>query len=426
MSSRWLIFALSLTAGVLLVTLPVRAVSPAFLDKAVLAQVREQLHNHQASEPTQQAWQQLKRQADKALPLPLMSVTEKGMVPPSGTKHDYLSLSAYWWPEPQHPQGRWVRRDGEINPASKNNQSDGVRLAAFTARVQTLTLAWYFSGEQKYADRAMALLRYWFINPASKMNPNLNFAQGVEGVAPGRSGGILDGRYLATRVVDSVIILRSAPGWQQTDEQGIRVWMQDYLSWLKNSKAGKREARAKNNHGSWYNVQVAGIAWYLEDMPLIRQQVRAARSRMQQQIAADGSQPLELQRTRSFHYSYFNLQALVTLAVLADKAGAGDLWRPDVKDKVAIVTALDFMAPYIDSSRAWPWPTRDRLGQRLIPLLSQADSSLNSDHYQQWVKQADFTTEDNAQRGASDNARRDTWLLSLPRFARCQVGRKPC
>lgn len=415
---RWLIFTCSLLAGALAVSLPVQAVTPAFLDQAVLEQVRQQLHHHQASEPTREAWRQLKRQADKALPLPLMSVTEKGMLPPGGTKHDYLSLSAYWWPDPQHPDGRWIRRDGEINPASKNNQSDGVRLAAFTARVQTLTLAWYFSGEQKYADRAMALLRYWFINPGSKMNPNLNFAQGVEGVAAGRSTGILDGRYFATRVVDSVILLRDAPGWQQSDEQGIHAWMQDYLSWLKNSKAGKREARAENNHGSWYNVQVAGIAWYLQDLPLIRQQVRAARNRMQQQIAADGSQPLELKRTRSFHYSYFNLQALVSLAVLAEKAGADDLWRPAAVEKVAILTALDFMAPYADASKAWPYPSRDRVSDRLIPLLAQADISLDRDHYQSWIKQATFTTDNKAEQGASEGARRDTWLLSLPRFAR--------
>lgn len=418
MYSRWASFAFFLCAGSLLFSLPAQAIPPAFIDWAALTRVKEELNSHHAPEPTRLALNQLIRQADKALPLPLMSVTEKGMVPPGGTKHDYLSLSAYWWPDPEHPDGRWVRRDGEINPASKNNQSDGVRLATFTARVQTLTLAWYFSGEQKYADRAMALLRYWFINPVSKMNPNLNFAQGVQGVAPGRSSGILDGRYFATRVVDSVILLRAAPGWQQADEQGIRRWMQDYLDWLQNSKAGKREARAMNNHGSWYNVQVAGIAWYLQDIPLIQQQVRAAKSRMQQQIAADGSQPLELKRTRSFHYSYFNLQALVALAVLADKAGAGDLWRPDAENTMSLVPALDFMAPWTDSRKKWPWPTRDRVSQRLIPLLSQADIALHRDRYQQWVERADFTTTDKAQRGAADSARRDTWLVSLPRFAR--------
>lgn len=395
------------------------AIQPAFLDQTTMAVVREQLASGQAAAQTQQAWQRLKRQADKALTQPLMSVTEKGMLPPDGTKHDYLSLSAYWWPDPQQPDGRWIRRDGESNPASKNNQSDGVRLATFTSRVQALTLAWYFSGEPKYADKAIALLRHWFLDPASKMNPNLNFAQGVPGVAAGRSTGILDGRYFATRVVDSLILLRTASGWRKADEQGMQSWMQAYLTWLETSKAGKREARAANNHGSWYSVQVAGIAWYLQQKPAIAQQVRAARTRMQQQISADGSQPLELARTRSFHYSYFNLQALVTLAVLADRSGSGDLWRSNGDDpggtkQVGILTALDFIAPWTDSNRPWPYQSRDRISERLIPLLSQADNSLHQARYQQLVRQATFRARDKTQRGALAEAQRETWLLSLP------------
>lgn len=395
------------------------AMSPAFLDQTMMAVVRDRLASGQAAAQTQQAWQVLKRQADKDLAQPLMSVTEKGLLPPGGSRHDYLSLSAYWWPDPQHPDDRWIRRDGEINPASKNNQSDGVRLAAFTSRVQVLTLAWYFSGEPKYADKAIALLRHWFLDPASKMNPTLNFAQGVPGVAAGRSSGILDGRYFATRVVDSLILLRAASGWRKEDEQGMQSWMQEYLTWLENSKAGKREARAANNHGNWYSVQLAGIAWYLQKTPIITQQVRATRARMQQQISADGSQPLELARTRSFHYSYFNLQALVALAVLAERSGAGDLWRSDANDpsgtkKVGILTALDFMAQWTDSTRPWPYQSRDRICERLIPLLSQADNSLHEPRYQQFVRRATFHAPDKTQRGALIEAQRETWLLSLP------------
>lgn len=128
-----------------------------------------------------------------------------------------------------------------MNPASKNDQSDGVRLADFTARVQNLTLAWYFSGEQKYADKAVSLLRTWFITPETRMNPNLNFAQGVPGISPGRNAGVLDGRYFSTRIVDSLVLLRGDPAWTDNDEQQMRAWMQAYLRWLQGSKIAKKK-----------------------------------------------------------------------------------------------------------------------------------------------------------------------------------------
>ncbi len=120
---------------------------------------------------TQQAYRQLLQQADKALKRANPSVMDKNRVPPSGSKHDYLSLSAYWWPDSQKNEGLpWIRKDGLVNPASKNDDSDGVRLADFTAQVQTLTLAWYFSGQQKYADKAISLIRTWFIAPKTRIS----------------------------------------------------------------------------------------------------------------------------------------------------------------------------------------------------------------------------------------------------------------
>lgn len=380
---------------------------PAFLSLNDLQRVKQQLAQHQAAAPTLKAWQQLQQQADKALKHPNPSVTDKGMLPPSGSKHDYLSLSAYWWPDASKAEGLpWQRRDGEVNPASKNDQSDGVRLARFTADFQTLTLAWYFSGDQRYADKALAMMRHWFINPASRMNPNLKFAQGIPGRNAGRHDGVLDGRYFATRVVDALTLLRNAPGWQQADETAMQRWFSDYLQWLRHDPLALQEAAAKNNHGSWYCTQVAGIAWYLGDQQTVKAMVQLARNKMAGQIDADGMQPLELARTRSFHYSYFNLQALTALAQLASKAGLGDLWHGP------LLNALDAMAPYSDPAKAWPWKNRDRVSQRLIPLLSIADNSLQQPRYQRWIQQTQWT--DKKGGGAVMQAQRETWLLSLP------------
>lgn len=401
------------------------AAEPAFLNTAQLAVIKQQLTDKQAAPQTTAAYQQLLKAADNALGKPNLSVTDKGMTPPSGSKHDYLSLSAYWWADDSKPDGLpWIRKDGNVNPASKNSQSDGVRLADFTARVQNLTLAWYFSGEQKYADKAASLMRTWFIDPDTRMNPNLNFAQGVPGIAAGRNTGVLDGRYFSTRIVDSVVLLHGNPAWKTADEQAMREWMTEYLTWLQSSKIAQKESRTENNHGNWYVTQVAGIAWYLDQPQVIKQMATLMKSKLDVQLMPDGTQPAELARTRSFHYSYFNLQAISLMAILAQKNGI-DLWNYQTPQGGGVIKSLDFMAKYTDDSQPWPYKTLDRINVRPVPLLSWADNATGSSRYQQQIRSATFSLPPDSTRGAVMEAESETWLLSLPSWAKGYVAPQP-
>ena len=412
------------------------AAEPAFLHTAQLAVIKQQLNDHQAAPQTNAAYKQLLATADKALTKPNLSVTDKGMTPPSGSKHDYLSLSAYWWADNSKPDGLpWIRKDGKVNPASKNEQSDGVRLADFTARVQNLTLAWYFSGEQKYADKAASLMRTWFIDPDTRMNPNLNFAQGVPGIAAGRNAGVLDGRYFSTRIVDSIVLLHGNPAWKESDDKAMQQWMSDYLNWLQTNKLALKESRAENNHGNWYATQVAGIAWYLDQPAVIKKMVTLMKSKLDVQLKPDGTQPAELARTRSFHYSYFDLQAISLMAVLAQKDGI-DLWHYQTPQGGGILKSLDFMAKYTDDSQPWPYKSLDRISVRPVTLLSWADNATGQTRYQQQIRSTSFTLpaapkqqkagyHEDVTRGAIIEAEREIWLLSLPSWAKGFVAPKP-
>jgi len=412
------------------------AAEPAFLHTAQLAVIKQQLNDHQAAPQTNAAYKQLLATADKALTKPNLSVTDKGMTPPSGSKHDYLSLSAYWWADNSKPDGLpWIRKDGKVNPASKNEQSDGVRLADFTARVQNLTLAWYFSGEQKYADKAASLMRTWFIDPDTRMNPNLNFAQGVPGIAAGRNAGVLDGRYFSTRIVDSIVLLHGNPAWKESDDKAMQQWMSDYLNWLQTNKLALKESRAENNHGNWYATQVAGIAWYLDQPAVIKKMVTLMKSKLDVQLKPDGTQPAELARTRSFHYSYFDLQAISLMAVLAQKDGI-DLWHYQTPQGGGILKSLDFMAKYTDDSQPWPYKSLDRISVRPVTLLSWADNATGQTRYQQQIRSASFDLpaapkrqkagyHEDVTRGAIIEAEREIWLLSLPSWAKGYVAPKP-
>lgn len=389
-----------------------------FMSQSTLTKVRQQLLDGSAAKNTTTAYRQLLESADKALTGPAFSVTDKGLTPPGGDKHDYMSIAVYTWPDPSKPDGMpWVHRDGKINPATKNNQTDAARFANFTRTVETLTLAGFLSGRQDYSARAAALLRIWFFAPETRMNPNLNYAQSVPGRYDGRPEGVLDGRLLATRIVDSVLLLRMTPVWQRDDDTRMEQWMRSYYHWLTTNENAKKEGAKKNNHATWYNVQAAGIARYLGYDDQVQLMLQRTKRLIDGQIAADGSQPLELSRTRSYHYSNFNLQPLVMLATLGASLGT-DLWHYTNPQGASILSAVSFMAPYADPARPWPYKTLDRDSLELIPLLIMTDNSLKTRTFRPLIDAADFGRlphqDIDANMGTLKTALQESWLIRLP------------
>src|SRR3954468_7394630 len=190
----------------------------------------------------QPAYEHLKSDADKALKAKPVSVMDKKLTPSSGDKHDYMSVAPYFWPDPTKPNGLpYIRKDGQVNPERTNNATDANASKEMMANVQTLTLAYYFSGNDAYADHAATLLRTWFLDPATRMNPNLNFGQAIPGVTPGRGIGIIDTVGLIG-VVDSIGLLQSSKSWTDADQKGMVAWFDAYATWLQTSKNGKEEA----------------------------------------------------------------------------------------------------------------------------------------------------------------------------------------
>src|SRR5213079_1606843 len=223
------------------------------------------------------AYERLVREADVALKAGPFSVTDKRRTPPSGDKHDYVSMAPYWWPDSTKPNGLpYVRRDGERNPEIRNDY-DAPRLAAMTGAVTTLALAYYFTDDETYARRAALLLRTWFLDPATRMNPHLRYRQGIPGVTQGRAAGIIETRGLVG-VVDALGMLEGSPSWTAADERGMAQWLSAYLGWLRSSAIGRQERGAHNNHGTWYDAQVAALALFTGDTALARSTLAAAKT----------------------------------------------------------------------------------------------------------------------------------------------------
>ncbi len=305
------------------------------------------------------AYTALLDEARRALALPPQSVMQKNLVPESGDKHDYMSFAPYSWPDSTKPGGLpYINRDGMVNPESRQN-SDRLPFGRMSDAVETLSLAYFLSENEAYARHAALLLRTWFLDSATRMNPNLKYGQAIPGVTVGRGIGLIDTRSLA-QVVDAVGLLRRSPSWTQADESGMRVWSRDFLTWMRTSKLGHDEETTKNNHGTWYDAQVASLALFVGDTAEARAAVMRGREHIERQILPDGRQPEELRRTRSFSYSEFNVDAMTRLAEVARFVGV-DLWHYRSPSGGSLRAALLFLAPYADERTTWP-------GQQITPV----------------------------------------------------------
>ena len=183
------------------------------------------------------AYKLLLKDADKALEFGPVSVMEKTNNPPSGNKHDYMSLAPYYWPDPSKPDGLpYIRKDGQTNPEVKEYK-DKEYLPKLCESVHALSLAYYFSGEKVYAEHAAKLIRVWFLDTATRMNPNLNFGQAMKGTNTGRGAGMIDTRHLV-KVVDAIGLLQTSKYWTQQDQQGMKEWFTAFLDCMQTSKIG--------------------------------------------------------------------------------------------------------------------------------------------------------------------------------------------
>lgn len=270
----------------------------------------------------------------------------------AGGVHDYFSEADYFWPNPKDPGGPYINRDGESNPANFNTHR--MLLIRLSIQMPALAAAWLLTKRKDFAEHAAAHLRAWFIEPATRMNPNLQFAQAVHGVTTGRSWGIIDTLHLV-EVAQAAIVLHNGDAISASDWQGVQHWFADYLEWMQTSDPGSKERDAKNNHGSCWHLQAAAFALLTGDhdaLAVFRD--RFKNSLIPAQVAADGSFPLELARTKPYGYSLFNLDALGMLAHVLS-SGTDNLWDFALPDGRGLATCFRFMAPFIANKQSWSY-----------------------------------------------------------------------
>lgn|SRR5690554_1629150 len=270
----------------------------------------------------------------------------------AGGKHDFYSEGDYWWPDPENPEGPYIRRDGMTNP--ENFVAHRVSLINFSRIIGALAAAYTITGEEGYVSHAFRHLEAWFVNPASKMNPSLNYAQAIKGRVTGRGIGIIDTIHLM-EVAQGLVVMQDAPAANPELVTAIKAWFTQYLEWLTTHPYGKEEMNTANNHATCYFMQVASFARLTGDEDMLdfcRERFKAVL--LPNQMAEDGSFPKEIERTKPYGYSLFNLDAMVTLVqILSDSSN--DLWNYSTAEGKSIKKGIEFLFPYVKEKSKWPY-----------------------------------------------------------------------
>jgi hypothetical protein len=306
------------------------------------------------------------RAADAALQQAPVTITAFPAKLSEGGPHDFYSSGDYWWPNSKTTNGLpYVEHDGLTNPDNFIAHRQAVRRLADA--VAALGAAYKVTGDDRYAQKAAALLQVFFLDASTRMNPSLNFAQAVPGVSQGRSWGIIDSLHLI-EVPKAVEAMEKSPAFTPEISGGLKHWFADYLAWLRTSRNGQAEAQAKNNHAVAFWLQVAVFAEFTGDQAALAECRRRVREVfLPEQMAADGSFPAELHRTKPYGYSIFQLDNVATLCQVLSTRN-DDLWSFTLPDGRGMRRALEFMYPYLDDKSKWPqkpdvnawagWPAR--------------------------------------------------------------------
>lgn len=321
----------------------------------------------------------------------LYSVMNKKQVPPSGDKHDYMSTGPYWWPDPTQPDGLpYIRKDGLRNP-TYYDISDTEEIDRMRDDTEALALAYYFTKADKYAKYASKLLQTWFLDAATRQNPNLNFGQGIPGRNTGRGIGIIETRGLF-RVIDATILLQESESWSKEDHLALQKWFSDYLNWLTQSPIGKDEADEHNNHGTHYSVQVIDYALFVGQTEIVASEIEIFKNRIESQIKADGSQPFELERTKSWDYVNMNLDGYFLVAQLAENS-AINLWQYDTKEGKNIKKCVEWMLPYLKNEKKWEYEQIKTVSYaETVRILKIAAQKYSNPAYDALAKTIDLKT----------------------------------
>ena len=338
--------------------------------------------------------EKLKGDADEILTKPTLKVTDIKLPRPSGNVHDYTSISPYRWPNPDTPNGLpWVRRDGYVNPDTRT----GIHPGGVYGRVHTLALAAVYFPERanEYAEYANRQMYDWFINPETYIEPNAKYAQSIPGVCDGCAPGLIEFFY-AHPFFNGVGILDSLGLADEKIISGVKDWFVRFVNWMRtDDNIGIQEGAGRDNHGVWHDAFTLGAAVFTERKALVTSILRSAYyTQIKRKISKEGAHIAELERTKSFGYSFYSFSAMLVIANIGERLGYKEYWGVDYeRDECILKKSADFMYPYAKDPKTWPYPELypEKSGERMAVRLASIAKRFPNEGYEEKIKSFDIT-----------------------------------
>ena len=326
---------------------------------------------------TQDAARRLRAEADRRMKEGPWSVTSERPRGLDLDAHDYYSEAPFWWPNPDDPGGPFVLHEGRLYP--DRFSANRTALNSMADAVFALGAASYLFDDSRYGQRAAHIVNTWFVNPRTRMNPNLEYAQAIRNLNTGRPSGIIEGRVLI-RAIQGMEFLAESGGWDLKDQAAVHKWFEDYLRWLTQSRDGLEEKRSSDNHSSWWTAQVAAVATFVGDDLAAKAAFDFYRDRIfSRQIRPDGSAPSEEARNSPW-YSVFNLEAYTLVCRIAEVQGV-DLWSVRAKNGSSLSTVIDYLKPHLADPRQWSREQTNDLETNALYFLAFAGMGLKKPEY---------------------------------------------
>ncbi|KAI8370944.1 alginate lyase-domain-containing protein [Blakeslea trispora] len=303
-------------------------------------------------------------------------------------------------------------------------------LGPLSQNVTVLTMANYFTGNEKYGRGAANLIRVHFLNEyavededeynSARRIPDdshlLDFLsdQGyyfpslsrISHVVPKYSNNrILNTSDLTktdvSALLDCVRMLRHMQALTHKEYIDLQAITAEFLEYLVTSPTGIHLAQMTDHRGVLYDLQITAMAAFTDDVRLFLRVANRCRMRIGKQFREDGSQPYEESSTRGrllasntkvdqptewramLHYETLNLQYWTLLTRGIQNAGiAKDIWHYTAANQGQIShSVVAHLKKYLDALPQLTATDAAFVKSRLKPLAYIAQAAFNHSHH---------------------------------------------
>lgn len=290
-----------------------------YIDVNNIEAIKENVRYDQ--QPWKLAYDDVMKQANDSLNIPIQSVTFYGKIPPSRDIHDYWTDALYL-------------SDGIVD--SDSDRKDYRSATKLGTAVRSLGLAYALTGESKYADKAIQLINGWTVNPSTRMNPRFTNSQSKIEIS-----------MSIPSIFYGADLIWNYHGWTQSDKEAFKEWTTQI------TKSAKTWS-ARNNFENWRLVLISSASVITKDIDDRQYVFDRWTTIISGQMNLDGSLKYELERTNSLSYSMMALDAMVQTAEIARHQGV-DLYNYKLPDGRGLESALDYHAPYATDPSTWKY-----------------------------------------------------------------------